>query len=151
MYAVIKTGGKQYRVAANDKIQIEKLEGKPGDRIEFAEVLMVSNGESVDIGAPFISGATVVGGVPVDPEPVYVWANTGTGNYTNPGIGDYSPNECGATAPSAVGYIVKDRDFFLNVAKPGYVPYGYPHPLASGTGPPPTATVPAAPTGLTAQ
>jgi len=62
MYAVIKTGGKQYRVAANDKIQIEKLEGKPGDRIEFAEVLMISNdGGAVDIGAPFISGATVVG------------------------------------------------------------------------------------------
>jgi large subunit ribosomal protein L21 len=61
MYAVIKTGGKQYRVAANDKIQIEKLEGKPGDQIEFAQVLMVSNGGSVDIGAPFVSGATVVG------------------------------------------------------------------------------------------
>ena len=61
MYAVIKTGGKQYRVAANEKIQIEKLEGKPGDRIEFAEVLMVGSGASVDIGAPFIAGATVVG------------------------------------------------------------------------------------------
>jgi large subunit ribosomal protein L21 len=61
MYAVIKTGGKQYRVAANDKIQIEKLQGNPGDRIEFAEVLMVGNDGSFDIGAPFVKGATVVG------------------------------------------------------------------------------------------
>ncbi len=61
MYAVIKTGGKQYRVAANDKILIEKLEGAAGDHINFTEVLMVSNGGTVDIGAPFISGATVVG------------------------------------------------------------------------------------------
>ena len=61
MYAVIKTGGKQYRVAANDKIQIEKLVGNPGDKVEFAEVLMISNDGSVDIGAPFVAGATVVG------------------------------------------------------------------------------------------
>lgn len=61
MYAVIKTGGKQYRVAANDKILIEKLEGAAGDRVNFTEVLMVSNGGTVDIGAPFLVGATVVG------------------------------------------------------------------------------------------
>ena len=61
MYAVIKTGGKQYRVAANDKILIEKLDGAAGDRVNFTEVLMVSNGGTVDIGAPFLSGATVVG------------------------------------------------------------------------------------------
>jgi large subunit ribosomal protein L21 len=61
MYAVIKTGGKQYRVAANDKILIEKLEGAAGDRVNFTDVLMVSNGGSVDIGAPFLAGATVVG------------------------------------------------------------------------------------------
>jgi large subunit ribosomal protein L21 len=61
MYAVIKTGGKQYRVAANDKILIEKLEGAAGDRVSFTDVLMVSNGGAVDIGAPFLSGATVVG------------------------------------------------------------------------------------------
>ena len=61
MYAVIKTGGKQYRVAANDKILIEKLEGAAGDQVNFTEVLMVSNGGTVDIGAPFLSGATVVG------------------------------------------------------------------------------------------
>ncbi len=61
MYAVIKTGGKQYRVAPDEKIQIEKLIGKAGDQVEFTSVLMVSNGASVDIGAPFVTGATVVG------------------------------------------------------------------------------------------
>jgi len=61
MYAVIKTGGKQYRVAANDKILIEKLEGAAGDQVQFAEVLLVANGGSVEIGAPHVAGATVVG------------------------------------------------------------------------------------------
>jgi large subunit ribosomal protein L21 len=61
MYAVIKTGGKQYRVAANDKILIEKLEGEAGDQISFTNVLMVTNNGAVDVGAPFVAGATVVG------------------------------------------------------------------------------------------
>jgi large subunit ribosomal protein L21 len=61
MYAVIKTGGKQYRVAANDKILIEKLEGAAGDQVTFDHVLMVGNGASIDVGAPFVAGATVVG------------------------------------------------------------------------------------------
>ncbi len=61
MYAVIKTGGKQYRVAAGQKIQIEKLAGEAGGQVEFTNVLMVSNGGAVDIGSPFVSGATVVG------------------------------------------------------------------------------------------
>ncbi len=61
MYAVIKTGGKQYRVAANDKILIEKLDGAAGDHVNFVEVLMVGNGASVEVGAPFVAGATVVG------------------------------------------------------------------------------------------
>jgi large subunit ribosomal protein L21 len=61
MYAVIKTGGKQYRVAADQKIQIEKLEGNPGDQVEFTSVLMVANGGTIDVGAPFVAGATVVG------------------------------------------------------------------------------------------
>ena len=61
MYAVIKTGGKQYRVAANDKILIEKLEGAAGDQVVFDAVLMVADGGTVDIGAPFVAGATVVG------------------------------------------------------------------------------------------
>ena len=61
MYAVIKTGGKQYRVAANDKILIEKLEGAAGDQVTFSDVLMVADGAAVQIGAPIVSGATVVG------------------------------------------------------------------------------------------
>jgi large subunit ribosomal protein L21 len=61
MYAVIKTGGKQYRVAANDKITIEKLDGAAGDQVTFSDVLMVGNGAAVEIGAPLVSGATVVG------------------------------------------------------------------------------------------
>ncbi len=60
MYAVIKTGGKQYRVAADQKIQIEKLEGAAGDSIEFTNVLMVANGGAVEVGAPYVTGATVV-------------------------------------------------------------------------------------------
>ena len=61
MYAVIKTGGKQYRAGAGDKLQIEKLEGQAGDTVAFAEVLMLVNGESVEVGAPYVAGATVVG------------------------------------------------------------------------------------------
>ncbi len=61
MYAVIKTGGKQYRVAANDKILIEKIEGAAGDQIHFDQVLMVGNGADVAVGAPLVAGATVVG------------------------------------------------------------------------------------------
>lgn len=59
MYAVIKTGGKQYRVAQNDLLTIERLEGEAGNTIEFAEVLMVGEGESVKVGAPFVDGARV--------------------------------------------------------------------------------------------
>ena len=61
MYAVIKTGGKQYRVAANEKILIEKLEGVAGDQVTFDHVLLVADGEKIDIGAPLVSGATVIG------------------------------------------------------------------------------------------
>ena len=61
MYAVIKTGGKQYKVAANDKILIEKLEGEAGDQVIFTDVFMVANGGAIDIGAPIVAGATVVG------------------------------------------------------------------------------------------
>jgi large subunit ribosomal protein L21 len=61
MYAVIKTGGKQYRVAANDTIEIEKLTGNAGDSVEFTDVLMVSNGDQVELGAPLVAGATVAG------------------------------------------------------------------------------------------
>ena len=59
MYAVIKTGGKQYRVAANDNSQDRKAFRQAGDTVEFADVLMVANGDSLEFGAPFVAGATV--------------------------------------------------------------------------------------------
>ena len=59
MFAVIKTGGKQYRVAADDKITVMTLEGQPGDKITFGEVLMLVDGESTQVGAPLLAGATV--------------------------------------------------------------------------------------------
>jgi large subunit ribosomal protein L21 len=58
MFAVIKTGGKQYRVAADDKIKIEKVAGEPGDIIELGEVLVVG-GDNVTLGNPTVAGATV--------------------------------------------------------------------------------------------
>jgi large subunit ribosomal protein L21 len=59
MYAVIKTGGKQYRVAENDILEIERLAGDAGSSIEFTEVLMVGEGDSVKVGKPTIAGAKV--------------------------------------------------------------------------------------------
>ena len=58
MFAVIKTGGKQYRVAADDKLKIEKVAGEPGDIIELGEVLVVG-GDDVTLGNPTVAGATV--------------------------------------------------------------------------------------------
>ena len=60
-FAVIKTGGKQYKVAANDLVKIEKLDAEPGDVVTFDQVLMVSNGADVTVGAPLVAGATVAG------------------------------------------------------------------------------------------
>lgn len=60
MYAVIKTGGKQYRVAADDVLNIERLDGEAGAKIEFADVLMVGDGTDVKVGAPNVAGAKVV-------------------------------------------------------------------------------------------
>ena len=58
MFAVIKTGGKQYRVAAEDKLKVEKVAGEAGDIITFGEVLVVG-GDSVTLGNPTVSGASV--------------------------------------------------------------------------------------------
>ena len=58
MFAVIKTGGKQYRVAADDKLKIEKVAGEPGDIIELGEVLVIG-GDDVTLGNPTVAGATV--------------------------------------------------------------------------------------------
>jgi large subunit ribosomal protein L21 len=59
MFAVIKTGGKQYRVAANDLLKVEKLVGNPGDIVEFPHVLAVGEGADTAIGTPLVAGALV--------------------------------------------------------------------------------------------
>jgi large subunit ribosomal protein L21 len=58
MFAVFKTGGKQYRVAADDVLQVDKIKGEPGEIVQFGEVLVVG-GDSVTLGAPTVAGATV--------------------------------------------------------------------------------------------
>lgn len=63
MYAVIKTGGKQYRVKEGDTVRVEKLAGEAGDQIEFAEVLMLGGVEEPKIGLPVVEGAKVVGNI----------------------------------------------------------------------------------------
>ena len=63
MFAVIKTGGKQYRVAAQDVITIATLEGEPGTAVTFDQVLMVTNYNGTQIGAPLVAGVTVTGEV----------------------------------------------------------------------------------------
>lgn len=59
MYAVIKTGGKQYRVAKDDIVKIEKLDGEAGDKIEFKEVLMLGDDSEATVGSPLVDGAVV--------------------------------------------------------------------------------------------
>lgn len=59
MYAIIKTGGKQYRVTKGEAFRIETVEGAVGGTVEFDEVLMVGEGESAKFGAPFVEGAKV--------------------------------------------------------------------------------------------
>jgi large subunit ribosomal protein L21 len=59
MFAVIRTGGKQYKVAQGDVIAVEKLTGEPGATIELGEVLMVGDGATVSSGAPLVAGASV--------------------------------------------------------------------------------------------
>ena len=59
MYAVIKTGGKQYRVSAGQKLKVEQIPADVGAEVTLDQILMVGEGESVKIGAPFLAGATV--------------------------------------------------------------------------------------------
>ena len=59
MFAVIRTGGKQYRVAPNDVLKVEKLDGQAGDTITFTDVLAVSSDAGTTLGAPLVDGATV--------------------------------------------------------------------------------------------
>ena len=59
MYAVIQTGGKQYRVTKDQHVVLEKLEGEPGQSIDFEEVLIISDGDKIQVGTPLVSGAKV--------------------------------------------------------------------------------------------
>jgi len=59
MYAVIRTGGKQYRVAPGDSLRVEKLAGSEGDEIVFDKVLMIADGDRVEIGTPYVEGGRV--------------------------------------------------------------------------------------------
>jgi large subunit ribosomal protein L21 len=61
MQAVIETGGKQYLVSANDKIIIEKLDAPEGESVVFDKVLLTADGEKINLGKPYISGAKVTG------------------------------------------------------------------------------------------
>ena len=60
MYAIVRTGGKQYQVAAGDKLRVEKLPGNVGDTVELSDILMVVDGEKISIGQPVLEGAKVV-------------------------------------------------------------------------------------------
>jgi large subunit ribosomal protein L21 len=59
MYAVIKTGGKQYKVAAGDYLKVEKLDGDVGSKVVIDKILMVADGDNVTIGSPLVAGAKV--------------------------------------------------------------------------------------------
>lgn len=63
MYAVIETGGKQYRVQEGDIIFIEKVAGNEGEALNFDKVLLVSNGEEVKVGKPYVDGVSVNGNI----------------------------------------------------------------------------------------
>ena len=60
MHAVIKTGGKQYRVAPGDTVKVETLTAEVGQQVTLSEVLAISNGDDVRVGSPFVAGAAVV-------------------------------------------------------------------------------------------
>ena len=61
MFAVIKTGGKQYRVAESDLVEVGKLDGSHGDAVSFGEVLMIGGDDGVSVGGPLVQGAKVAG------------------------------------------------------------------------------------------
>ncbi|MBM3257392.1 MAG: 50S ribosomal protein L21 [Candidatus Liptonbacteria bacterium] len=62
-FAVIETGGKQYKVSAGEKLKVEKLNAEAGASVTFDKVLLTADGEAVQIGAPYVSGASVEGKV----------------------------------------------------------------------------------------
>ncbi|MBL8068337.1 MAG: 50S ribosomal protein L21 [Armatimonadetes bacterium] len=59
MYAIVKTGGKQFKAAKDETIVVEKLEGEAGDTVELSEVVMLCDGDKVTVGSPFVKGAKV--------------------------------------------------------------------------------------------
>ena len=59
MYAIIRTGGKQYQVAAGDTLRVEKMQGEVGETIELSDVLLVADGDAVKVGKPVVDGASV--------------------------------------------------------------------------------------------
>ena len=60
MYAIVRTGGKQYQVATGDTLRVEKLKGEVGDTVELSDVLLVADGDNVRIGKPVVEGAKVI-------------------------------------------------------------------------------------------
>ncbi len=60
MYAIVRTGGKQYQVSNGDRLRVEKLEGAVGDTVELTDVLMVADGEDIQIGRPVVENAKVI-------------------------------------------------------------------------------------------
>lgn len=60
MYAIIRTGGKQYQISAGDTVRVEKIEGNVGETVELSDVLMIVDGEEIKIGRPVVNGAKVV-------------------------------------------------------------------------------------------
>jgi len=73
MLAIIKTGGKQYKIKEGDKIKIEKIEGIEGDKVEFSEVLFLGDDKSVKIGTPFLAGVKVEGKILSQEKDKKVW------------------------------------------------------------------------------
>lgn len=73
MLAIIKTGGKQYKVEEGDKIKIEKIEGEEGDKVDFAEVLFLGDEKSIKIGAPFLTEIKVEGKILAQAKDKKVW------------------------------------------------------------------------------
>jgi large subunit ribosomal protein L21 len=60
MYAIVRTGGKQYQVACGDQLRVEKLDGNVGDTVDLSDVLLIADGDDVKIGRPVLEGAKVV-------------------------------------------------------------------------------------------
>lgn len=120
MFAIIKTGGKQYKVAANDIIKVEKLEKNPGERVEFTDVLLMGNKEDVKFGAPLVPNTRVCGTVldQIRDDKVIIFKKNRRHNYRRknghrqyltviritdilPEGAKPSPQKAGAKAPSA--------------------------------------------------